>query len=34
VRGMEEAGVDLLVIGRRYDDQQVSEIERFARDFL
>ena len=34
VRGMEEAGVDLLVLGRRYDDQQVSEIERFAATFL
>jgi probable F420-dependent oxidoreductase len=34
VHAMEEAGVDLLVLGRRYDDQQVSEIERFARDFL
>jgi len=34
VGGMEQAKVDLLVIGRRYDDQQVSEIERFARQFL
>lgn len=34
VRGMEEAGVDLLVLGRRYDDRQVSEIERFAGEFL
>jgi probable F420-dependent oxidoreductase len=34
VRGMEEAGVDLLVLGRRYDDRQVSEIERFASAFL
>lgn len=34
VRGMEEAGVDLLVLGRRYDDQQVNEIERFASEFL
>jgi probable F420-dependent oxidoreductase len=34
VRPMEEAGVDLLVIGRRYDDRQVSEIERFASEFL
>jgi probable F420-dependent oxidoreductase len=34
VRSMEEAGVDLLVIGRRYDDRQISEIERFAREFL
>ena len=34
VRGMEQAKVDLLVIGRRYDDRQVSEIERFASRFL
>lgn len=34
VRAMEEAGVDLLVLGRRYDEQQVSEIERFASEFL
>ncbi len=31
---MEQAKVDLLVIGRRYDDQQVGEIERFAATFL
>ncbi len=34
VRAMEKAGVDLMVIGRRYDDRQVSEIERFAATFL
>ena len=34
VRAMEKAGVDLLVIGRRYDDRQMSEIERFASEFL
>ena len=34
VRAMEEAGVDLLVLGRRYDDRQISEIERFASEFL
>jgi alkanesulfonate monooxygenase SsuD/methylene tetrahydromethanopterin reductase-like flavin-dependent oxidoreductase (luciferase family) len=34
VRGMKEAGVDLLVLGRRYDDRQISEIERFASAFL
>jgi hypothetical protein len=31
---MEDAGVDLLVIGRRYDDRQISEIERFATEFV
>ena len=31
---MEKAGVDLMVIGRRYDDRQISEIERFAKEFL
>jgi hypothetical protein len=31
---MEKAGVDLMVIGRRYDDRQISEIERFAGEFL
>ena len=34
VRAMEKAGVDLLVIGRRYDDRQINEIERFASEFL
>ena len=34
VRAMENAGVDLMVIGRRYDDRQVSELERFAAEFL
>src|SRR3989449_8705795 len=34
VRPMESAGVDLMVIGRRYDDRQISEIERFASEFL
>ena len=34
VRAMEKAGVDLMVIGRRYDDRQVNEIERFASEFL
>src|SRR5438445_317019 len=34
VRAMEQAGVDLMVIGRRYDDRQVSELERFAAEFL
>jgi len=34
VRAMEKAGVDLMVIGRRYDDRQISEIERFAKEFL
>ena len=31
---MENAGVDFLVLGRRYDDRQLSEIERFASEFL
>lgn len=34
VRAMDEAGVDLMVLGRRYDDRQISEIERFASEFL
>ena len=34
VRPMEDAGVDLMVIGRRYDDRQVSELERFAAEFI
>jgi alkanesulfonate monooxygenase SsuD/methylene tetrahydromethanopterin reductase-like flavin-dependent oxidoreductase (luciferase family) len=34
VLAMEKAGVDLMVIGRRYDDRQISEIERFAGEFL
>ena len=34
VRAMEKARVDLMVIGRRYDDRQISEIERFAKEFL
>ena len=34
VRGMERAGVDLLLLGRRYDDRTVSELERFAAEFL
>ncbi|TMC68793.1 MAG: LLM class flavin-dependent oxidoreductase [Chloroflexi bacterium] len=34
VRAMAEAGVDLMVIGRRYDDRQIGEIERFAKEFL
>src|SRR5436190_827759 len=34
VEPMEKAGVDLMVIGRRYDERQVSEIERFASVFL
>ena len=34
IRGMERAGVDLLVLGRRYDERTVSELERFAREFL
>src|SRR5437016_5310258 len=34
VRAMEKAGVDHLVIGRRYDDRQIGEIERFASEFL
>ena len=34
VRAMEKAGVDLMVIGRRYDERQISEIERFASEFF
>jgi len=34
VEPMKKAGVDLMVIGRRYDERQVSEIERFAATFL
>ena len=34
VRPMEDAGVDLMVIGRRYDDRQVSELERLAAEFI
>ena len=34
VRPMEQAGVDLLVLGRRYDDKTVSELERFAGAFF
>ena len=30
----EDSDVDLMVIGRRYDERQVSEIERFAATFL
>jgi probable F420-dependent oxidoreductase len=34
VSGMEQAGVDLLLIGRRYDDRTVTELERFASVFI
>lgn len=34
VAAMERAGVDLLLIGRRYDERTVSELERFAAAFL
>jgi probable F420-dependent oxidoreductase len=34
VDDMKRAGVDLMLIGRRYDEQTVSELERFARAFL
>jgi probable F420-dependent oxidoreductase len=32
--GMKRAGVDLLVLGRRYDGRTVSELERFASAYL
>ena len=31
---MERAGVDLLLIGRRYDERTVAELERFAAAFI
>ena len=34
IRPMEEAGVDLLVLGRRYDENTLGELERFATAFL
>jgi probable F420-dependent oxidoreductase len=34
VAAMERAGVDLLVIGRRYDESTVAELERFAGAYL
>jgi alkanesulfonate monooxygenase SsuD/methylene tetrahydromethanopterin reductase-like flavin-dependent oxidoreductase (luciferase family) len=34
VTAMERAGVDLMVLGRRYDDRTVAELEQFADAFI
>jgi probable F420-dependent oxidoreductase len=34
VTAMERAGVELLVLGRRYDERTVAELERFADTFI
>jgi alkanesulfonate monooxygenase SsuD/methylene tetrahydromethanopterin reductase-like flavin-dependent oxidoreductase (luciferase family) len=34
VSAMERAGVDLMVLGRRYDERTVAELERFADAFI